>query len=542
MSDARPITNVTEFVCGACWNSFSRKDPDVLQGDDLCCPHCGHLQPLRDTEEVDLHALVRQASGRGAHPSDGALDAADGESDEEELAFRAASSPMTISGRPVARGHEPAGFVVGAATDADLEALERPVHRAAPSAPTAGRDAVKVSAGNAQRETGPRARLETAQEVALPRPTAPDVATPPPWMVDDSGDGFDFEGMGLDDETLEGESLDAPRVAGELGFGASDEPTDPDIGDPGDSDDDPGYGDGFTEADGPDGTDLEATRATGRRSEPAWADTMSQELAENLRAADDPEATLDDVPSDAPQAEPTDWKIKAPPGLTYNFHSLDAMLGWAANKTGAEMQVSADGSGWHDFELFMEGVRAGLSASRALAMAAQGTSPALVKSNPPTLTAFDEIQQVDAREEMRAQIASRADPVAPKKSAARARVDSEPGLSVVDEEIPTPASDKPDKPTAQANGAGRRTGRVAPVDLRQTGGRPSGPLPAGARRASGVHRGATAPPAAQTPARPPAAKRSAISPVTLAAVGLVLLVVAIGALHFSGTIRIPGLP
>ena len=40
MSDARPITDVTEFVCGQCWASFGSEGADT--GSEVTCPHCGH--------------------------------------------------------------------------------------------------------------------------------------------------------------------------------------------------------------------------------------------------------------------------------------------------------------------------------------------------------------------------------------------------------------------------------------------------------------------------------------------------------------------
>ena len=58
MSDARPITNITDYICGNCWSSFSRGDPGVIQGERTVCPHCGHEQPR---EGGDLAELVRNA-------------------------------------------------------------------------------------------------------------------------------------------------------------------------------------------------------------------------------------------------------------------------------------------------------------------------------------------------------------------------------------------------------------------------------------------------------------------------------------------------
>ncbi len=61
MSDARPITDVTEFVCSACWNGFSRDDPEVVQGSNVVCPHCGDVQSITASGSFPVVDVVRSA-------------------------------------------------------------------------------------------------------------------------------------------------------------------------------------------------------------------------------------------------------------------------------------------------------------------------------------------------------------------------------------------------------------------------------------------------------------------------------------------------
>ena len=247
------------------------------------------------------------------------------------------------------------------------------------------------------------------------------------------------------------------------------------------------------------------------------------------------------------EAEPTDWKIKAPPGLTYNFHSLDAMLGWAANKSGLDMQVSVDGEDWFEFGSFLEAIRAGLSASRALKIASEGgevSERIAAITAAPQLSAFDEIQQVDAREVVRRRLAGEAEDDAmfdhdtaealmgPSDVAAPSEEESG-----ADKDPDQPALDSPEPAAPE-----RRISSPSPVSGQRA---PSGPT---ARAATSVqpegrrHSGqAQAPGGVQK--TPLAAKpKAGLAPVTVVAIFIVLAVIAAGALHFSGLLRIPGLP
>lgn len=72
MSDARPITNITDYVCSACWTSFSKSDPGVLQGDKVVCPKCGTPLP---SDSADLAAAVRShRSGSDGFSADSGFD------------------------------------------------------------------------------------------------------------------------------------------------------------------------------------------------------------------------------------------------------------------------------------------------------------------------------------------------------------------------------------------------------------------------------------------------------------------------------------
>lgn len=125
MSEARPITNVTDFVCGACWNSFSKLDKGVNQGDHVICPHCGHKMPVAGAR-ANVVAAVNAAEVSPDRSPDG---------------FGALGGPTlpgivlaTEQGFPeldrgpgyawmppdlVARSSEPAGFVVGEPDDVE---------------------------------------------------------------------------------------------------------------------------------------------------------------------------------------------------------------------------------------------------------------------------------------------------------------------------------------------------------------------------------------------------------------------------------------
>lgn len=269
MSDARPITNVTDFVCGTCWNSFSRKDPGVEQAGRLICPHCGHA--LAAELAADPLAAVRNAptnsdSGSYADPHAG---------DDEDLPIGAGKPVAWAPHANVARSAEPAGFVVGAPDD-DFEDFD---FNEATLRPDVSHDGL----------------------LAAVRATA---------EVHDSG----------------------RNAAPKLDMGAAGISAGHLVGD-----DDEEFG--------------------GDTAEPTPADFAEAEAA------------------GAEDAETRDWKLKAI-GLTYNFHGLDALIGWASNKAGQSMQISMDGQTWKDFDSFFTAYRAGVAAAKAFADAlAPGATP-----------------------------------------------------------------------------------------------------------------------------------------------------------------------
>jgi hypothetical protein len=97
-----------------------------------------------------------------------------------------------------------------------------------------------------------------------------------------------------------------------------------------------------------------------------------------------------------------EWKLKATGGLTYNFHGLDALLSWAANKAGLSMKISVDGQLWRDFGGFNARLRGGQAAAEAFELAdlpLGGIAPAAetAATGEPGAATIDTIQAMDAR-------------------------------------------------------------------------------------------------------------------------------------------------
>ncbi len=245
MSDARPITNVTDFVCSSCWNSFSRHDPGVDRGDHVVCPHCGLKQAAAHS-----HSLVDAVNAAPARH--GISDGFESPGPQTLQSFgipQVDHAPIAAGGHAwlppdlVARSAEPAGFVVGEPDDFD--------------------------------------DFEFAEQTLRP----------------------DLSHEGL----------------------------------------------------------LQAVRTT---------QTPVAVIEEEVGiSVDEPTPPEGSPPLDALPPEQRDWKLKAI-GLTYNFHGLDALIGWASNKAGQPMQVSQDGNIWRDFTVFFALYRAGVPADKAFADAA----------------------------------------------------------------------------------------------------------------------------------------------------------------------------
>ena len=455
MSDARPITNVTEFVCGSCWNSFSRNDEGVVVGANVACPHCGHEQPLPDAAGGGVADLVRNAPTAGDDSDSGLFE----------------YEPLEVS----------SGFVAGEDGGPGAPPEEGGVR--APGAANTGGARLQVVTG------GRRSRSEVSAE------TLPEGAS--------AASGPQVSRRDTSPHILAAEAEDIEAL-----FGGPGDTTDPEIAPPSAevlaaltaamADDDP-------------------------PAEPDWDTAPTPAPA----AASLESGALDD------EVEPAEWKIKAPPGLTYNFHSLDAMLGWAANKSGLDMKVSIDGLEWHDFGAFLEAIRAGLSASRALQLAGEGgeiSDRIAAITAAPQLSAFDEIQQVDAREQVRRRLADAA--------GEEISVDGDTVevaavvLDLSDDEAFADPEPAPAAPVAKA---------AAPPPRRPSGksDAPARSPSANQRRQSGTSR-APAGALTKTPLAPKA--KPGLSGATVVVIVLVLAAVAAGALHFSGVFRIPGLP
>ncbi len=274
MSDARPITNVTDFVCSSCWNSFSRNQAGVDRGDHVVCPHCGHA--VATARSGNVIAAVNAAPARTQQPSDG---------------FDTPGQPTLPSFGAPAQDHAP---------------LAQAVHGWLPP------DLVSRSA----------------------EPAGFIVGEP------DELDDFDFN-----------ESTLRPDISHE----------------------------GLLQA-------VRTPAAT-----PGLAQLLAMEAAASPAplavVADDPSVGVDEpTPPEGTQTEPQtpeerDWKLKAI-GLTYNFHGLDALIGWASNKAGQSMQISADGTTWRDFAVFFALYRAGVPAAKAFEDAANPNALAELAAKP----------------------------------------------------------------------------------------------------------------------------------------------------------------
>lgn len=441
-----------------------------MQGAHVQCPHCGHEQPLPDAAGAGgVAELVRNAPAAG-HDAD--------------------SGPFE---------HEPIEGALGfvAAEDTVPGAADEEGGVRAPGAAVPGSARLQVITGG-----GRRSRSEVSAETLPEGGTLPEKGT------------LSEEGLAMSPARAPRRDTSPHILAAEAEdiealFGGPGDTTDPEIAPP------------SAEV-------LEALSAT------MGADDLEEESTwqPDDTPAVDP-ASLDSGAVDD-EAEPAEWKIKAPPGLTYNFHSLDAMLGWAANKSGLDMQVSVDGHDWHDFGAFLEAIRAGLSATRALRIAGEGgevSDRIAAITAAPQLSAFDEIQQVDARERVRQRLAGAADEETSVDDDTLETNVADLGLDAIEVAAPAPAP----APTAPAPAAPE----PAP---RRVSGR-STPAPAATESSKRrVSERARVPSGAmkKTPLAPKA--KAGLSPVSVAVIVLVLAVVAAGALHFSGVFRIPGLP
>ncbi len=322
MSEARPITNITDFVCGNCWNSFSRNDPGVDQGDNVLCPHCGNLLPVAGAG-ASLTELVRSApSTRGDSdnydaPVAPTVSQPGGFPELVRESGYGWLPPEMAELMPIKPGSS--GYVVGEADDfgfaeTTLPGQQGPMGlldqvRAAPSRP--------VSVGT---NRGGSDDFDVAVDEPTPVDFDPHVQQALQQAIRESQS---IQGSALADLTAAlQEAADAPDL--------------PDL--PNDS-------------------------------EP------SAPVVPVLAAMEDLTVGIAASQAQNAELEHRDWKLKAM-GLTYNFHGLDALIGWASNKSGQTLSVSMDGVAWKDFGSFFESVKGGLPLQVAFDTAHEpGTAP-----------------------------------------------------------------------------------------------------------------------------------------------------------------------
>ena len=297
MSDARPITTITGFVCGSCWNSFSKDDPGVLFGSQVTCPFCGNVLPGDGQDSGDIVSAVRAAPAYKPRDSD---------SYPAMLAVNIDVAPGFPS-----LDDPPLGWL--------------PPDDAVPAQLTAART---VSAGFT--------------------------------VGDGDGDGDDLGGATLSPDDSHERLMELVRNApARMESSAQDWPADAAA---------PGFIAG-------DEMPVDIDERTPLDGEQRAADIL------NGADADDQGGFSPDLPPEEAELSPAeqmtlrDWKLKAM-GLTYNFHGLDALLGWASNKAGQTLSVSNDGVTWKDFSDFFEAIKAGAPADIAFEQAAEpGAGP-----------------------------------------------------------------------------------------------------------------------------------------------------------------------
>ena len=473
MSDARPITNITDFVCGSCWSTFSRADPGVVQGDVVVCPHCstpmaagGGGDELADAvrrapraAELDSAefktANFRDTTDFASAPPAGAPRQGTAwlPPDERDEARATARTPIALGpGRLAAdsddydAGFGQAGVVVGEPDD-----------------------------GFAVAENTLNGSQDTAALLEAVRQTSP---IPKAFVLGDE------LSVATDEPTpIDAAAMQDPAFAEPLAVIARD----------------------------PTGTEAAKSDAE------ADADLIDEMAALEQKL---PETSL----------AHRDWKLKAM-GITYNFHGLDPLFSWAANKSGQPMSLSHDGENWKDFHTFYTAIREGVPVKRAFESA---PDPEHAPPPPATPRVTRTINQV--RPELPDLEGLRPPPDATPGDLSSLRMPS-PGAPVANrgQAAPAAAPAPTTRPSAPATGAN------AAVKGSHS---PSGNAIRAAATAASRQPAALGPSTSPSKRMPvadvkPAAKLSA---GTAVGVALVVLLVAAAALHVTGVVRIPGLP
>ena len=425
MSDARPITNITDFVCGSCWNGFSRNDPGVVVGDQIICPHCG--TPLLQEDLADqLANAVRNAPhvaerDSGAIRTQGFRDTSEFVPEaEDDSAGKVWLPPDQRQARPVAESDDfdtpfGDGVLVGD-PDHDFALAERTLSG------THDNDAL----------------------LAAVRQTSP---VPKAFIV--------------------GEELSI----------TTDEPTPVDISAMSDMED-----------------------------AAAFADQLQAQIPETDLAH-------------------RDWKLKAM-GITYNFHGLDPLFSWAANKSGQPMSLSHDGETWKDFHTFYGAIRDGVSIKKAFENA---PDPSNAPPPPTTPRVTRTINQL--RPELPELEGLRPPSEGSAKELGSMRMPSTPGM-------PNRAVTNPATP----NGPAARSGTTGKQPALQGATQPSGSAIRAAVPGHTNRSQTTLQPASSPSKRMPVAAlpQKFLTPPKIAAIAVLVLLAVVAALHFFGVWKIPG--
>lgn len=421
MSDARPITNITDFVCSSCWNGFSRSDPGVVRGDQIFCPHCG---AVLETDNADEQLAQAVLSAPRVDKRDSAEFETHNFRDTSEVAAQALQQPGRAwlppdalepsTDRDAARATDSddfddsfgSGVLVGD-PDHDFSTAERTLSG------TQDNDALL----EAVRQTSPIPKAYIVGDelsVAIEEPTPVDLSA------------IHDEGMGLLEEPL-------------------------------------------------------------------------------------PEADL----------AHRDWKLKAM-GITYNFHGLDPLFSWAANKSGQPMSLSHDGETWKDFHTFYAAIRDGVSVKKAFE---QAPDPANAPPPPATPRVTRTINQLR--------------PELPELEGLRPA--PELGKDLSPAHAPSTSSQLAARPSSTS------TNQPRPANVPTTLGPTGQPSATNLRSASGTtaRNQATLSPATSPSKRMPVAaveEKPLFTPVRIALLVVVALIAVAAGLHLSGLFKIPGLP
>ena len=435
MSDARPITNITDFVCGSCWNGFSRSDAGVVHGDLLICPHCGTPVPGDEDSLADLVRNAPRIADRdsGEFASKAFRDTSEMQPPATERPAAQVSGgwlpPEQRTGRTAVESDEfdsgfDSGVIVGD-PDHDFAAAERTL---------SGTE-------------------DTDDLLAAVRQTSP---IPKAFVVGD------------DDLAI-----------------TTDEPTPVDIAAM---------------------TDMDEAIALANQLEAAVPET---DLAHR------------------------DWKLKAM-GITYNFHGLDPLFSWAANKSGQPMSLSYDGEIWKDFHTFYADIRDGVSVKRAFENA-----PDPSNAPPPPITP----RVTRTINQLRPELPELEGLRPPSDGTAHDGAGGRATGSQVQHGMPLQPASRTAASPAIGGGRTSTTGNQAAL---QGATLPSGSGIRAAVVGSGTRSQASLAPTTSPSKRMPVAaiapKPKLSRPVIAAIAVVAIAIIVVAVLHFTHVVKIPGLP